>query len=270
MLQHLPRSHDHDRQGPRPGLCSLDWVSEIVAHTPAQGVGVGGGGAATSRQKGGGGGWGAPSWASGLGGAEGSGEKISPAAAENWRRLCLHFFTQKMRSGRGGASPITRRRCRRCPGRGTARQAGRPAHLAQVTRRLRFLRTRCYPPIVAVAAARRQPGECKFGFRDAFCRPPHARNLSLLGLGRGRGWGGGGWCPAQPPPEGVGVGGGACRAVCATTSPTQSREHNPARDDVGCWCEDVFWSSCPSPRHRRHREVSGPEPRPVAPLGAVM
>ena len=116
-----------------PGLCSLDWVSEVVAHTPPQGVGVGGGGAATSRQKRGGGGWGAPSWASGLGGAEGSGEKISPAAAENWRRLCLHFFTQKMRSGRGGASPITRRRCRRCPGRGTARQAGpaspsRPGH----------------------------------------------------------------------------------------------------------------------------------------------
>ena len=71
----------------RPGLCSLDWVSEVVAHTPPQGVGVGGGGAATSRQKGGGGGWGAPSWAPGLGRAEESGEKISPAAAENLRRL---------------------------------------------------------------------------------------------------------------------------------------------------------------------------------------
>ena len=86
------------------------------------------------------------------------------------------------------------------------------------------------------ADAVQQPGECNFGFRDAFCGPLHARNLSLLELGRGRGWGWVGWCSAQPPPEGVGVGGGACCAVCATISLTRSREHNPAVQCLQCQC----------------------------------
>ena len=77
------------------------------------------------------------------------------------------------RPTRGGLRAVVGRLCRY----GTCGRAVLP--------RLRFLRTRCYPSIVAVAAARRQPGECKFGFRDAFCRPLHARNLSMLGQGGG-------------------------------------------------------------------------------------